>query len=105
MRRSAKEKTNEEIQLLGILDYIRDNPKPTALPPALRQRMADRLSIPGESIPSGDFFLSDFMQHALAELISRALGTNSKALMGFIIIQLRYFDFLHRGCSINKALD
>lgn len=107
MRRSAKEKTNEEIQLLGVLDHIRDNPKPTALPPALRQRMADRLSIPGESIPSDDFFLSDFMQHALAELMGRALGTkgSSKALTGFVIIQLRYFDFLHRGCSINKALD
>jgi hypothetical protein len=107
MRRSAKEKTHEEIQLLGILDYIRDNPKPTALPPALRQRMADRLSIPGASIPSDDFFLSDFMQHALAELTSRALGTkgSNKALTGFVIIQLRYFDFLHRGCSINKALE
>ena len=107
MRRSAKEKTNEEIQLLAILEHIRDNPKPTALPPALRQRMADRLSIPAASIPSDDFFLSDFMQHALAELTSRALGTkgSNKALTGFVIIQLRYFDFLHRGCSINKALD
>jgi hypothetical protein len=107
MRRSAKEKTNEEIQLLGILEYIRDNPKPTALPPVLSQKMADRLSIPGASIPSDDFFLSDFMQHALAELISRALGTktSNKALTGFVIIQLRYFDFLHRGSSINKALD
>lgn len=105
MRRSAKEKTNEEIQLLGILDYIRDNPKPTALPLALVQRMADRLSIPDVSDPSDDLFLYDFMQHALVELMSRALGTNDKALTGFVIIQLRYFDFLHRGCSINKALD
>lgn len=107
MRRSIKEKTNEEIQLLGILEYIRDNPKPTTLPPALRQKVADRLSIPEASIPSDDFFLSDFMQHALAELMSRALGTKGshKPLTGFVIIQLRYFDFLHRGCSINKALD
>ena len=105
MRRSTKEKTSEEIQLLGILEHIRDNPKPTALPPALLQKIAKHLSITDASIPSDDFFLSDFMQHALAELISRALGTNDKALTGFVIIQLRYFDFLHRGCSINKALD
>jgi hypothetical protein len=107
MRRSTKARTNEEIQLLGILDYIRDNPKPTALPRALHQKMADHLSIPDASIPSDDFFLSDFMQHTLAELMSRALSTKSgsKALTGFVIIQLRYFDFLHRGCSINKALD
>ena len=107
MRRSTKEKTNEETQLLGILDYIRDNPKPTALPPALSQKMADRLSIPATSIPSDDFFLSDFIQHALAELMGCALSTKggSKVLTGFIIIQLRYFDFLHQGCSINRALD
>ncbi len=107
MRRSTKAKTNEEIQLLGILEYIRVTPKPTALTPALRQKIADRLSIPDVSILSDDFFLSDFMEHALAELMSRALGTkgSSKALTGFVIIQLRYFDFLHRGCSINKALD
>ncbi|RPJ51033.1 MAG: NACHT domain-containing protein [Methanobacteriota archaeon] len=107
MRRSTKAKTNEEIQLLGILEYIRDTPKPTALPLALRQKIADRLSIPDVSILPDDFFLSDFMEHALAELMSRALGTkgSSKALTGFVIIQLRYFDFLHRGCSINKALD
>jgi len=107
MRRSTTAKTNEEIQLLRILEYSRDTPKPTALPPALRQKIADRLSIPDVSILSDDFFLSDFMEHALAELMSRALGTkgSSKALTGFVIIQLRYFDFLHRGCSINKALD
>src|SRR6266498_1449624 len=107
MRRSTKAKTNEEIQLLRILEYSRDTPKPTALPPALRQKIADRLSIPDVSILSDDFFLSDFMEHSLAELMSRALGTkgSSKALTGFVIIQLRYFDFLHRGCSINKALD
>ncbi|HEU0293205.1 MAG TPA: NACHT domain-containing protein [Anaerolineales bacterium] len=89
------------------MDYIRDNTKPPALPPALRQKMADRLCIPDTSIPSDDFFLSDFMQHALAELMGCALGTKSgsKVLTGFIIIQLRYFDFLHRGCSINRALD
>jgi len=107
MRRSTKEKTSEEIQLLGILEHIRDNPKPTALPSALRQKIAKHLSISDASIPSDDFFLSDFMQHALAELISRALGTKgvNRALTGFVVIQLRYFDFLHRGCSINKALD
>src|SRR5215212_3018517 len=104
MRRSTKEKTSEEIQLLGILEHIRDNPKPTALPSALRQKIAKHLSISDASIPSDDFFLSDFMQHALAELISRALGTKgvNRALTGFVVIQLRYFDFLHRGCSINK---
>jgi hypothetical protein len=107
MRRSTKGKTNEEIQLLGILDYIRDNPKPMVLSPALREKIADHLSIPDASILPEDFFLLDFMQHVLAELISRALGTKGggKALTGFVIIQLRYFDFLHRGCSINKALD
>jgi hypothetical protein len=107
MRRSTKEKTNEELQLLGILDYIRDNPRPTALPPALLQKLANRLSILLTSIPSDEFFLTDFIQDAVAELISRALGTksDSKSLTGFVIIQLRYFDFLHRGCSINKALD
>jgi hypothetical protein len=68
---------------------------------------ADLFSIPDAAILSNDFFLSDFMQHALAELISQALGTKSgsKALTGFVMIQFRYFDFLHRGCSINKALD
>ena len=107
MRRSTKEKTNEEIQLVSILEHIRDNPKPTVLPPALRQKITNHLSIPDASLPSDDFFLADFIQHALAELISRALGTkgSNKALTGFVIIQLRYFDFLHRGCSINKALD
>jgi hypothetical protein len=107
MRKSTKEKTNQEIQLLSILEYIRDNPKPTVLPPALLQKLLKHLSISDASIPSDDFFLSDFMQHALADLISRAFGTTSinKALTGFLIIQLRYFDFLHRGCSINKALD
>jgi len=107
MRRSTKAKTKEEIQLLGILDYIRDNPQPTALSPALHQKMVNRLCISEPSVESDDFFLSDFMQHVLAELISRALGTKggSRALIGSTIIQLRYFDFLHRGCSINKALD
>jgi hypothetical protein len=107
MRRSTKAKTNAEIQLLGILDYIRDNPRPMALPSALREKIADRLSVPGVSILPDDFFLSDFIQHVLSELISRSLGTNggSKALTGFVIIQLRYLDFVHRGCSINKALD
>jgi NACHT domain len=107
MRRSTKAKTKEEIQLLGILDYIRDNPQPRALSPALHQKMVNRLSISEPSVESDDLFLSDFVQHALAELMSRTLGTKggNKALTGFIIIQLRYFDFLHRGCSINKSLD
>jgi hypothetical protein len=107
MRRSTQAKPKEEIQLLGILDYIRDNHGPVALPSVLREKITDRLSIRDASILSDDFFLSDFMQHILAELISRALGTKSgsKALTGFVIIQLRYFDFLHRGCSINKVLD
>src|SRR5690349_16265336 len=107
MRKSTKEKTNQEIQLLSILEYIRDNPKPTVLPPALLQKLLKHLSMSDASIPTDDFFLSDFMQHALAELISRAIGTTNmnKALTGFVIIQLRYFDFLHRGCSINKALE
>lgn len=107
MRKSTKEKTSQEIQLLSILEYIRDNSKPTVLPPALLQKLLKHLSISAASIPADDFFLSDFMQHALAELISRSFGTTSinKALTGFLIIQLRYFDFLHRGCSINKALD
>jgi hypothetical protein len=107
MRKSTKEKTSQEIELLSILEYIRDNPKPTVLPPALLQKLLKHLSISDASLPSDDFFLSDFMQHVLAELISRAIGTASsnKALTGFVIIQLRYFDFLHRGCSINKALE
>jgi hypothetical protein len=107
MRRSTKARTKEEIQLLSILGHIRDNPNPEALPRALRQKIADRLSIPEASIQSDDFFLSDVMQHALAKLMGGALGTegSSKALTGFVIIHLRYFDFLHRGCSINKALD
>jgi hypothetical protein len=107
MRRLTKEKTKEEIQLLSILEYIRDNPKPTVLPPALLQKCLRHLSIPEAAVPPDDFFLSDLMQHAVVELMDRALGTKSstKALTGLIIIQLRYFDFLHRGCSINKALD
>jgi hypothetical protein len=107
MRRSIKAKTNEEIQLLGVLDYIRDNPSSMALPSALREKIADLLSIPDAVVLSDEFFVADFVQHVLAELISRALGTKSgsRALTGFVIIQLRYFDFLYSGCSIHKVLD
>jgi hypothetical protein len=55
MRRSTKAKTNEEIQLLGVLEYIRDNPRPMALPSVLHEKIADLLLIPDAAVLSDDF--------------------------------------------------